>query len=135
MNCIESILRKACLFTKGIYLEKQIFKKWPYLKTVHLPEIEAGIELLIGTNVPKASESLEVIRSVNDGPYAIRTILGWTVNGPLFKDGENIIVSAQPKVTVNRISMVNLEDVWQQQFKIDFPECSQDEQTAYSKED
>ncbi|KAI2651225.1 Replicase polyprotein 1a [Labeo rohita] len=56
------------------------------LQTVHLPEIEAGIELLIGTNVPKALEPLEVIRSVNDGPYAIRTMLGWTVNGPVFGD-------------------------------------------------
>lgn len=55
-------------------------QKWPHLKNVNLHEIEAGIELLIGTNVPKALEPLEVIRSVNDGPYAIRTMLGWTVN-------------------------------------------------------
>ncbi len=74
---------------KGNIPRETDLQRWPYLKTVHSPEIEAGIELLIGTNVPKALEPLEVIRSVNDGPYAIRTILGWTVNGPLFKDGEN----------------------------------------------
>ncbi len=74
---------------KGNIPRETDLQRWPYLKTVHSPEIEAGIELLIGTNVPKALEPLEVIRSVNDGPYAIRTILGLTVNGPLFKDGEN----------------------------------------------
>lgn len=41
---------------------------------------------------------------------------------------------ARPEVTVNRISVVNLEDMWQQQFKMDFPECSQNEQTI-PKED
>ncbi len=120
---------------KGNIPRETDLQKWPSLNTVYLPEIEAGIELLIWTSIPKSLEPLEIIRSVNDGPYAIRTILEWTVNGPLFGDGENVIVSAQTKVTVNRISMVNLEDMWQQQFKNDFPECSQDEQTAYSKED
>lgn len=28
--------------------------RWPYLKHISLPQIEAGIELLIGTNVPGA---------------------------------------------------------------------------------
>ncbi len=88
---------------KGNIPRETDLQKWPNLNTVHLPEIEAGIELLIGTNIPKALEPLEIICSVNDGPYAIRTILEWTVNGPLFGDGENVIVSAQPKVTVNRI--------------------------------
>ncbi len=31
----------------------------------------------------KALEPEEVNRSVKDGPYAVRTALGWTVNGPL----------------------------------------------------
>lgn len=110
-------------------------QRWPHLNCVHLPEIEAGIELLIGTNVPKALEPLEVIRSVNDGPYAIKTMLGWTVNGPLYGDTNDVKDCAQTEVMVNRISVLNLEDMWQQQFKMDFPECIQDEQTSYSRED
>lgn len=43
-----------------------------------LTEINAEIGLLIDTNVPEALEPLQVIRSVNDGPYSIRTTLGWT---------------------------------------------------------
>lgn len=57
-----------------------------HLKSVQVPCINAEIGLLIGTNVPKALEPQEVIHSVNEGPYAVRTALGWTVNGPL-RDG------------------------------------------------
>lgn len=62
---------------------------WPHLKHVHLPEIDSEIDLLMGTNVPKVLEPLQVIQSVNSGPYAIRTMLGWTVNGPLKGDSGN----------------------------------------------
>ncbi|TWW62354.1 hypothetical protein D4764_04G0010010 [Takifugu flavidus] len=45
--------------------------------------MQAEVGLLIGANVPKAMEPLQVVNSVDNGPYAVRTILGWTVNGPL----------------------------------------------------
>ena len=63
--------------------------KWPHLQHVYLPEIYTDVELLIGMNVPKALEPLEVIRSVEEGPYAIKTMLGWTVNGHL---GGNVVM-------------------------------------------
>lgn len=100
---------------------------WPHLKHVHLPEIDAGIELLIGTNVPEALEPLQIIHRVNGGPYAIRTMLGWTVNGPLKGENEEAVDCEQPDLSVNRVSVVNLDELWQQQFKVDFPECSVDE--------
>lgn len=106
-------------------------QRWPHLKHVHLPETDSGIKLLIGTNVPKALEPLEVICSVDNGPYAIKTILGWTVNGPLGGDsGEELVIAM-----VKRVSVLNLDDLWQQQFKINFPECSHDKQPGLSRED
>ncbi|KAK0132610.1 Zinc finger MYM-type protein 1 [Merluccius polli] len=36
---------------------------------------------------------------------------------------------------VNRISVLNLEELWQQQFRTDFPECGHDEQPGQSRED
>lgn len=63
----------------GTFQERDL-QGWPHLKHVNLPEIDAGIELLIGTNVPKALELLQVNHNVDGGPYAI--MLGWTVNGP-----------------------------------------------------
>ena len=57
--------------------------QWTHLKDVKLTEIDSEVDLLIGTNVPRALEPWEVIRSADGGPYAVKTILGWTVNGPL----------------------------------------------------
>ena len=120
---------------KGNIPRQSDLQRWPHLKHVNLPEIEAGIELLIGTNVSKALEPLQVIRSVNNGPYAIRTMLGWTVNGPLKGDSGDAMDCEQPELQVNRVSVVCLDELWQQQFKADFPECSMDEQIGMSRED
>lgn len=108
-------------------------KRWPHLKHVYLPEIDADVEILIGTNVPRALEPLEVIRSVDGGPYAVKTMLGWTVNGPLGDCSDNHVY--QYGISVNRISAVTLDELWTQQFKTDFPESSQDEQPGLSRED
>ncbi|KAL7880984.1 hypothetical protein SRHO_G00032380 [Serrasalmus rhombeus] len=75
--------------------------------------------------MPRALEPLEVVRSVGDGPFAIKTVLGWTVNGPL---GTECCGSpgCPSTVTANRISAVTLDKLCKQQFKMDFPESSQD---------
>ena len=90
--------------------------------------------MLIGLNVPRALELLEVIRSVDGGPYAVKTMLGWTVNGPLGGEGSDDPVT-QSAVSINRISAVTLDELWNQQFKTDFPENSQDELQGLSRED
>lgn len=58
-------------------------ERWPHLKRLKITKINAGVDLLIETNVPKALEPWDIIQSQNGGPNAVRTILGWTVNGPL----------------------------------------------------
>lgn len=58
----------------------------PHLKHVHLTEMKAQVELLICMNMPRAIEPLEVIQSVGDGSFAIKTMLVWTVNGPLSQE-------------------------------------------------
>lgn len=107
---------------------------WPHLKEVKLPVIQANIGLLIGANVPKAMEPLQVIQSVDNGPYAVRTILGWTINGPL-RGGGVSKTNAWTKVTVNRISVAKLDELWQLQFKQDFPDAGQCEDIEMSKDD
>ncbi len=79
-------------------------------------------------------EPLEVIRSEHNGPYVIRTVLGWTVNGPLTGNGGEANCCEQP-VTMNRVSIVNLDELWQQQFQMDFPESAVEEQVGLSRED
>ena len=57
--------------------------RWPYLKGVNISHIEAEIGLLIGSDVPEALQPKEIRPSVNGGPFATRTVLGWVLNGLL----------------------------------------------------
>lgn len=117
---------------KGNIPHQNDVDQWPYLRNVHLPEIDSEIELLIGSDVPKALEPLDVIRSVKDGPYAIKTMLGWTVNGSL--GGKNDDTQEQSAISVNRISVVKLDELWEQQFRTNFPQSVRDDQEP-SRED
>ncbi|KAK2879287.1 hypothetical protein Q8A73_007303, partial [Channa argus] len=109
--------------------------RWPHLKEVKLSSIQAEVGLLIGANVPKAMEPLQVVSSVENGPYAVKTILGWTVNGPLRSGGGIMDGNRLTQVTANRISVARLEELWQLQFKQDFPDAGQNEDLEMSKDD
>ena len=50
--------------------------RWPHLKGIDVPRIEAAIGLLIGSDVPQAMQPKEVRESKNEGPFAMRTVLG-----------------------------------------------------------
>lgn len=115
---------------KGNITHQADINRWPYLRKIQLTELDSEIDLLIGSNVPKALEPLDVIRSIDDGPYAVKTMLGWTINGPL---GVNN-VDTHSTISINRISVVKLDELWEQQFKTDFPECNRDD-LEHSKED
>lgn len=51
---------------KGNIPRQSDLQRWPHLGDVHLPRIDSEVELLIGINVPKELEPLQVIRSVDD---------------------------------------------------------------------
>ncbi|KAK0147907.1 hypothetical protein N1851_012368 [Merluccius polli] len=80
-------------------------------------------------------EPLQVISSMDDGPYAVGTVLGWTVNGPLRGGSDAMEANKATEVTANRISVAKLEELWQLQFKQDFPDAGQDENIKMSKDD
>ncbi len=61
--------------------QKKDLEKWSYLSRVHLPTLESEVGLLIGVNAYKAMQPWEIINSQNNGPYAVKTALGWVVNG------------------------------------------------------
>lgn len=109
-------------------------KRWHYLKEVNLASVEAKVDLLIGANVPKAMEPLRVINIQGDGPYAVLTRLGWTVNGPL---GSLAAVDKQGRlqITANRISVSGLETLLIQQHNQDFSELAYEEKQEHSFED
>ena len=61
---------------------------FPYLRDLQIQTIDSDIGLLIGCDVPKALEPHETRVSQGQGPFATRTIFGWTVNGPLVRMGQ-----------------------------------------------
>ena len=54
--------------------------------TPYMEDIEVG--LLIGLNCPKALRPREVIHGQDTEPYAVRSILGWYINGPVSRDDD-----------------------------------------------
>lgn len=105
---------------------------WSYLSKVHIPDLKASVGLLIGTDAPKILEPWEVINSRGNGPYAIRTVLGWAVNGPL--NGNSGAIGADiSSATVNRISVCELEKMLAHQYNHDFNEKI--EEKEMSRED
>ncbi|XP_068229689.1 uncharacterized protein [Palaemon carinicauda] len=65
----------------------EMLKDWPHSSTVinkipvYQPELDIGI--LIGSNCPTALQPLEVVPTSGYGPFAVRYLHGWTVNGPV----------------------------------------------------
>ena len=116
--------------------QKKDLVKWSYLSRVHLPKLEAEVGLLIGANAFKAMEPWEIISSQNDGPYAVKTALGWVVNGPISRCQENESGDgSQQSFLVNRISVMNIEDMLMKHHNADFPESQCDDRQEHSHHD
>ena len=80
--------------------------RWPHLKGLSLPEIDAEIGLLIGSDVPEALQPIEVRPSENGGPFATKTVFGWVLNGPL----------GRSKSTIPTANFVHSNDALERQF-------------------
>ncbi|KAK0137844.1 hypothetical protein N1851_025926 [Merluccius polli] len=120
--------------TANIISEKEL-RKWPYLEDVKIPHINADVDLLIGTNASKLMEPWEVInsREGEEGPYAIRTLLGWVINGPL--QGSSNCGIDHPSIYANRIAIDRIEELLTSQYNYDFNERASAEQEEMSREE
>ena len=76
-------------------------KRWNYLEGIAneiCPNTDISVELLIGANCAEALEPKEVTSSRQSGPYAVKTILGWCVVGPISHSSKNL-----DKVSCNHV--------------------------------
>ena len=71
------------------YLHKGTLTNRLILEMSKLQSIDASVGLLIGNDAPRALKPIEVRRCNGKGPYAVKTMLGWTVNGPLGRNGSS----------------------------------------------
>ena len=69
--------------SKENIIQQEHLYNWPHLDSIHIPKVDSDIELLIGTNLPQATEPFEIIHAPdgNEGPYATKTRLGWLISG------------------------------------------------------
>lgn len=78
--------------------------EWPHLRHIkhsfHKYDPGIPIGLLIGANCPQALEPIKVIPSDGNGPYGLKTRLGWSLVGPVLRrKGE------KQKIRCNRIAV------------------------------
>ena len=57
--------------------------------------------MLIGANFPRALEPIKAILSRNDGPYVMKTVLGWCIVGPISYRNQS-----ERKITCNRTAVM-----------------------------
>lgn len=126
--------RTPVTHTDNIITENEL-AKWPYLDGVHIPHIQAEVELLIGTNDSKMLEPWEVINTQGNGPYSIRTLLGWVLNGPLPGCNVEWCESGSPAATVNKISIANPEELLNNQYNHDFKGITSEDKDEMSRDD
>ena len=123
--------------SKNDIVNQSDLKRWPYLKDVHLPSLDAEVELLVGNNCVEAFEPWEIINSEKGGPYAIRTAIGWSVNG-VMKKPKDISDNGSVLVRVNRTSVIldsHLKQMMVNQFNYDFNERIVEDKPEKSRED
>lgn len=125
--------QKMPVSSQNIITQEEL-SKWSYLDKVKIPCIQAEVDLLIGINAANVMEPHKIINSQGNGPFAIKTLLGWVVNGTVEGNSEHRNEVGHSDVTVNRISVVRLEELLNNQFNHDFNEKTVDEKEM-SRED
>ncbi|XP_054763530.2 uncharacterized protein LOC129270153 [Lytechinus pictus] len=112
---------------------KEDIQKWPYLQGIELPAIqEAHVGLLIGSNVPKAMEPIEVINSETpNGPFACKTVLGWLIYGAVREHA-----NSARRIQSHRVkAKANIDLQFERLFNQDFNERIIEEKQEKSQED
>ncbi|XP_030849736.1 uncharacterized protein LOC115927700 [Strongylocentrotus purpuratus] len=76
-------------------LMKEDVDKLQHLTDVDFPSTtKLQVDLLIGQDYPELICPLEIRRGEPRDPYAVRTVLGWTLNGPVQSDGRKMAVTS-----------------------------------------
>jgi hypothetical protein len=89
----EQILELPHVFVRDLPVPKNVaapsdVEHYPHLRGIDIPCVDhLDVTLLIGQDVPEALVPLDVKRGKPGEPYATRTCLGWTLNGPVAMEG------------------------------------------------
>ena len=88
---------------------------WPHLQRIEnkIPPYQEQLEvgILIGCNCPRAIKPREVITGKGDDPYAIRTLLGWGIIGPVIPVKELLNDVKNEEIICHRIITQEIGDI------------------------
>jgi hypothetical protein len=93
-------------------------RQWEHLRDIEVPE-DVDVQLLIGQDHPQALKPLEVRCGKDHEPYAVRTVLGWTVNGPVCNTVTSLSTMTTFNAFVQASADVHLESQVERFWKID----------------
>lgn len=110
--------------------DRSVLGKWSHLKGINLPRIEKGqVELLIGSDTPEVFWVEDERRGKRGEPYAIRSILGWSILGPTGKNDSFSCANVNFQHTSD--VQIEIERLWE----TDFPDREPGNSTGMSLED
>ena len=113
------------------FLCQDDIKRWPHLHDIDLNVMDCEVGLFIGVNVPKAMEPWDVIPSVDNGPFAVKTLLGWVIKRPLDLSSND----ENNNASVNCIDATKLQEQIRNQFNYEFSEKTIDDIHEPSRDD
>ena len=103
--------------------------RWVHLQDINFPSVSMQkVTLLIGQDIPEALIPLEVRRGNIGEPYATRTTLGWSINGPTG-------MAKNHNAIVNFVHADPLENQVEKFWKLEASELLTDDNTAMSVND
>ena len=104
---------------------------WSHLHDIDIPEIDAEIGLMIGNDVPEVMEPWDIVHGQNPGePFAVRTKVGWVVNGP-------VKTAKRPTIQVNRVGIgdMDVHQMFVNMYNEDVQDTSSLDEKGMSRED
>ncbi|KAK6175033.1 hypothetical protein SNE40_013574 [Patella caerulea] len=104
--------------------------KWPHLNGLHLEDLDSSVDLLIDIDNNKAIEPKEIIEAKDNGPYAVKTILGWSISGPLLRNTRNASGMNSNFVKTN----IELHEQFERYCNMEFNDTS-DQEVGMSRSD
>ncbi|XP_014663229.1 PREDICTED: uncharacterized protein LOC106805948 [Priapulus caudatus] len=91
-RCIPEVTVRPTLNIDLSSLSSQVdLERWPHLRNLDIPELDVDqVHLLIGQDCSDLLMPEEVKKGRSGEPFAIRTPLGWVINGPVDPFGPTI---------------------------------------------
>ncbi|XP_046560355.1 uncharacterized protein LOC124269381 [Haliotis rubra] len=112
---------------------------WPHLADIRVPEIDAKVALLIGSNVPDGYYPLEIRTGPQGSPHASRTQLGWilwnVMRAQKLEEGNHFPSMKTEIAFKNAEEISRLDKMVKESMNFDFPERNIDDKNEMSQED